>query len=383
MSLSVIDAHRNRVFVSSVMEGFGEYREAAKAGIESAGAEGVLIEDYPSLAISPRNACLDGVASCDAFVLIIGERGGYVAPSDKLVIEEELAQAETSALPVLVFLKECDRDERAENFATRVSEYASGYFRTTFTSPESLLQKVQDAVRSIVLPGGGAGMNFIDDCFTEMHSFRDDSSVRFALSSSRNEEVVDPVAIGSEALKNRLMEYAHRGDVGLFSYEVAKSSANRLNSLVILQDDERRIGITDSARLELFSDGTVLIDANVTNRVPSAQPISSQAFHEIVEEDIQNRLSAFFAFCRIYWDSEDRYMRHQQFGYNAALNNIGYRSIVGDRNPRSNFSMGFGEREPVVAFPTMRNCNRSGLALPAEHIAAILAMFKRQLTQER
>jgi hypothetical protein len=108
-----------------------------------------------------------------------------------------------------------------------------------------------------------------------------------------------------------------------------------------------------------------------------------QAYYEIVDEDIQGRLQAAFAFSSLFWEQTDPYMRHQQFQYNAALNNIGYRTIVSDRNPRSSFSVGFGEREPVVAFPDVRSCNRKGLAQPAGHINAILTMLRRQLARER
>ena len=80
---------RPRVFVSSVMEGFEEFRLAAKNGIIAAGSEPLLIEDFPALPISPRNACIDGVASCDIHIAIVGNRGGWVAPSGKLVVEEE------------------------------------------------------------------------------------------------------------------------------------------------------------------------------------------------------------------------------------------------------------------------------------------------------
>jgi len=44
---------KQRVFVSSVLEGFHDFREAARAGIIAAGGEPVLIEDYPSANISP------------------------------------------------------------------------------------------------------------------------------------------------------------------------------------------------------------------------------------------------------------------------------------------------------------------------------------------
>lgn len=64
-----------RVFVSSVAEGFEDYREAAREGIEAAGGEPVLVnEDFPSVPASPRNACLDAVTSSDIYLAIIGER---------------------------------------------------------------------------------------------------------------------------------------------------------------------------------------------------------------------------------------------------------------------------------------------------------------------
>jgi hypothetical protein len=59
---------RSRVFVSSVIEGFAEYRQAVRKGIEQASGEGILVnEDFPSQASSSRNTCLDAIDSCVSF----------------------------------------------------------------------------------------------------------------------------------------------------------------------------------------------------------------------------------------------------------------------------------------------------------------------------
>jgi hypothetical protein len=85
---------RPRVFVSSVVEDFQAYREADRAAIHAAGGEPILVnEDFSSMQTSSRNACLDAVASSDIFVLTIGARGGWRAPSGRLVVEEELEEA--------------------------------------------------------------------------------------------------------------------------------------------------------------------------------------------------------------------------------------------------------------------------------------------------
>jgi hypothetical protein len=97
---------RSRVFVSSVIEGFAEYRQAVRKGIEPASGEGIFVnEDFPSQASSPRNTCLDAIDSCDVFLLVLGARGGWKTPSGRLVVEEEYDHARARKLPVLVFLE--------------------------------------------------------------------------------------------------------------------------------------------------------------------------------------------------------------------------------------------------------------------------------------
>ena len=63
-----------RAFVSSLTTGYGTVRDAASRAIARAGCEPVRVEDSPAGAMSPRTACLDGVASCDSIALIFGAR---------------------------------------------------------------------------------------------------------------------------------------------------------------------------------------------------------------------------------------------------------------------------------------------------------------------
>lgn len=138
---------RPRVFVSSVVDGFEEYREAARRGVEAAGGEPVLVnEDFPAQPDSPRNACLDAVDSCDIYLAIIGDRGGWTAPSGRLVVEEEYDRARAHNLRSLVFLKDVDRDGDAEQLVHKMSDYITGRFRIQFDTPEELEAEVQRAL---------------------------------------------------------------------------------------------------------------------------------------------------------------------------------------------------------------------------------------------
>src|SRR6266498_5591256 len=141
---------RPRVFVSSVMDGFEEHRQAAKRGILSAGGEPVLVEDFPSLSVSSRNACLDGVASCDIYIAVLGSRGGWSAPSGKLVVEEEYEEALHRRMRILAFIHRCDRDKKGEHLVARVSDYVDGLFRSSYTDVAELESTVAMSLKPLI-----------------------------------------------------------------------------------------------------------------------------------------------------------------------------------------------------------------------------------------
>lgn len=65
-----------RVFVSSVMNGFEAFREAAFEAIRLLGHEVISAENFSSTIASSNVACLDGVRRADLVLLILGESYG-------------------------------------------------------------------------------------------------------------------------------------------------------------------------------------------------------------------------------------------------------------------------------------------------------------------
>lgn len=185
-----------RVFVSSVVEGFHEFRETARAGVIAAGGEPVLVnEDFPSLVDSSRNVCLDAVDSCDVLVSIIGERGGWTAPSGMLVIEEEYRRACQRRIPVLVFLRAGHRDADAERFARELSDYIDGAFRRTFTTAGELRDSIERALKPLLSASWRQRMNRhpIQDYLASPLRLPYATTLRLAIAPERDDEVVDPV----------------------------------------------------------------------------------------------------------------------------------------------------------------------------------------------
>ncbi|WP_419855299.1 DUF4062 domain-containing protein [Candidatus Poriferisodalis sp.] len=141
---------RWRVFVSSVARGeFREYRRAAKEAIEALGHEPVVMEiTEPSLVATPQEACLEAVADCDVFVLLLGRRYGDES-SGKSPTHQEWERARELGKPILVFKEEVDAsevEERQAKFIAEVSDFESGSFRTGFSTAREVLREVVRAL---------------------------------------------------------------------------------------------------------------------------------------------------------------------------------------------------------------------------------------------
>lgn len=204
-------AIKRRAFVSSVIEGFRDMREAARRGVIAGGLEPVLVEDFPSLHDSPRNACLDGVDSCDVFISIVGERGGSRTPAGKLVVEEELERAREKGLLVLVFLQDTPRDPEAKQFADRLSDYVGGYLRSTFRTATDLENEVKAATSKYgaKMEGGSIGSDAIIHDLRDPRMHGQDPSIRFALAPVRSEEIIELVRLEEQSFQEDVYRLAH------------------------------------------------------------------------------------------------------------------------------------------------------------------------------
>lgn len=373
-----------RIFVSSVVEDFEEYREAARRAIERAGGEPVLVnEDFPALATSPRKACLDAVDSCDLYLAIIGARGGWTTPSGILVVEEEYHRARTRKLPVLVFLQQIARDTHAQRLVDKLSDYLNGQFRLGFHTPAELQVEIERALRTVLPTLGRPPMDKskLMEAVSSPHEIPNETSLRFVVAPEREEEVVDPVKLGSEDFVNRIFEIGHSRAVRLFSYRRSKEYHIDRHSLVIEQAGERgRDDTVEAVRLELTESGQIAIDSNVTGRVRRGERHSLMDTMCIVQEDLEAVLRASFRFVASFLEEIDPYKRHQRSYYNVALRGVGFRTFVKVPKEQSSYCMNvFREDRPIVAFPEPRLIARADLTAPEGEITRIIILLSRNL----
>jgi hypothetical protein len=381
---------RPRVFVSSVIEGFADYRQAARNGIEQAGGEGVLVnEDFPSQASSSRNTCLDAIDSCDVFLLVLGARGGWKTPSGRLVVEEEFEHARALKLPVLVFLEDVPRDADGERLAKILSDYVDGNFRVKFSGTAELRDQIERSLRAIVDTRNNRAMDHdpIAARLLKPYRFSDQTSLRFAIAPERMEEVFDPLDLASPGFAERMLEIGHRSEVRLFGYLYAKEAPRQEQTWLVIEQplgnnwSEGRQGV----RLTISENGAVLIDTNATGRTKRSNSMDLADIMTASIESVEALLVASFRFTQALYDNKDPYKRHQRFYWNGVLSGMGNRSLV--RNPVSqehSYRVNMGNRdEAIPAFPSSRLIARADLAQPGKEIERAILYWERETTRDR
>ena len=142
-----------RVFVSSVMRGYEDRREAARQAILEIGMSPIMAEDLMAKSGAPREVVLvEGILNSDAMVGIYGNRYGWTgAQSGLSPTEEEYDRAREQWKPIYAFIDRIQRGEpepRQGQFLQKVQNWDTGVTRNEFHSLKELKNKIKQALTS-------------------------------------------------------------------------------------------------------------------------------------------------------------------------------------------------------------------------------------------
>jgi Domain of unknown function (DUF4062) len=253
------------------MTGYGDVRAAASHAIDGYGCEPVLAENFPAGTVSPRTACLDGVASCDGIVILLGDRYGEPTAAGISATEEEYLEAVRLKKHIFVFLEGGDREPRQQEFVSSVEDYVDGHWRKSFSSSEELAERVEQALREgrpMVAAGNaqGGSRERIGAAFAKRPD-RVEGIVwaQVAWTTPRDEEVVDPTSFMETRSQRDVLRLAHEGDTPLFDYSQAKDTRVEASRLRLTQGDPGDWrGGRDLVVVDLYENGTLSVSINVT-----------------------------------------------------------------------------------------------------------------------
>jgi hypothetical protein len=299
-----------RVFISSVMRGFGDERASARKAVETLRQIPIMADDFGATPTSPQQTCLEGVRKSDVYVGIFGRRYGDRVQSGLSPTEEEFREAERRGLAMLCFVFEGPLDADQQQFVDSIKSYEHGKMLAFYKTPEQLKDLVVQGLNDLgvaaaggILDAPAAKQRIEPKLPNERHYGRGDPELHLAIIPERQDDEYFSVRdLGDASLRERIEQLLLFGpQPRLFVREFGITTRDGEHFIQLAQSEDRHA--TDKA-LSLYGDGTILFSSSLRDTERRGTLSFIRAF--LVDEDlVRNRLTGFLAFAeQVYADAE-------------------------------------------------------------------------------
>lgn len=306
-----------KVFVSSVIRGQEEWRDAARSAIETLGLQAVMAEDFGASPNAPRTECLAAVRDADVMILILGSEYGQPLASGLSATHEEYREA-CESTPVLAFVhKGSVRTGDRARFVDEVREWESGHYTGSFTDAAELRDNVfralfefQGAVETMPLDADA-----LNDRAGELlpeHGFGGSAELVVAVAVGPARAVLTARQLGDAELHRYLLGEALTGTSAVLSTTSGTQQRVTPASIVFDQRDDRR-------QVELHTDGSITV---AQPAIRSGSPV--QALPALIEEDIADWIARVLEFGGSVLDHIDPANRTSRFAVRVRLTGAGH-----------------------------------------------------------
>jgi hypothetical protein len=278
-----------KVFISSVIRGYGAYRDAAEAGSRALGHDVIRAEDFGASPESPQAACLAGVRDADVVVLLLGEKYGYPQEAGLSATHEEYREARASR-PVIVFTEAgVAHDPQQAEVLLEVQRWEHGHYTEPFTDAGDLRDKVTRALHNYQLATEAAPLDegeLLERARSLAPAARNSGGANLSVivAGGPRRAVLRPAELESESLRRSLLAAALTGPDAVLSTAHGTQSVVRGDTLQLTQE-----GATGAVALD--ESGSVVVMQPAFDRELSRAGLSS-----IIEEDITDRITRALRF---------------------------------------------------------------------------------------
>ncbi len=263
---------RQRVFVSSVIDGFGGERAAARAAIESLRHEPIMAEHFGAKPYSAQMACLEGVRDSDVYVGVFGERYGYITKTGRSVTEEEFNEARHRGVSVLCFVKKGALESAQREFLDRFKSYEEGYHLAFFDTVEELQLQVVQALHDLVMQPGVSVVD-VNGAIEHLDGYRwgavdvrggSEAWLGAVLFPARQgEEYLSVQDLSGKRARDRFLQPALFGAHPMLDPRLGTVDREGESSLAFVQDEAHG---TECAGLEIQTDGSLVLQRKLGRR---------------------------------------------------------------------------------------------------------------------
>jgi hypothetical protein len=292
-----------KVFISSLISGFGPVRQACRGAVAALRHEPVMAEDFGARANSPQIACLQGLRGADLVVLILGESYGAAQPGSGLSATHEEYREARGRKPVLAFVQNgVTPDSQQAEFIQEVQGWESGLFRAGFQGSDDLRDALIRALHDYELAHAAGTVDpqaLLQRAIEllpsqERHSSRA-AAICISVAGGPQQQVLRPAEIESPGLADAMHREALFGTGRVFSGSLGVKSGMNGAALVLEQDGGGRIQLEEDGAIAL----RLLLDE------PEQRRRSHMSFPAIIEETVLTRITAGLGYASWLLDHVD------------------------------------------------------------------------------
>lgn len=357
-----------KVFISSAMSGYDEYRSAAASAARTLECVVMRAEDFGASPDTPQQACLAAAREADVTLVILGGRYGIRQASGLSPTHEEFREARDHGR-LLVFVEQgVTREPHQEDFVQEARQWASGVYTASFSTPDELRDAVTRDLHRMTLSQLSAASEPAEMAERARSRIKaqggySGSWLHFVVVGGPPLEVLPPSLATDVALQESLEQLALFGHTSIFD-RAAGARTISINSGLIVEQPDASATITD--------DGIVHV------RRPT--PRSSGTLPAIIEEDVTSALESCVAFTAAALDLIDPVRRLRDILTLTALEGsiLGWRTAAEHQASPNSMSMGLGTSDDVPVLvpdrPKVRpraDLSAGRSALVADHVARL------------
>lgn len=368
-----------KIFISSLIAGFGAQRQAAKAGVTTLRHEPVMAEDFGALPTSPQVACLQGLRQSDMVVLVLGDSYGAVQPGSGLSATHEEYREARQTKPVLAFVQQgVTPDPQQAAFIAEVQGWEGGLFRGGFDDSTDLQAGViralyDNAVATVV---GAVNPEDLAKRATglippESRTMVSAASLDVAIAVGPTQRILRPVEIEAPALADSMLQTALFGQNQIFDRALGNKVGLAGGALTIAQER--------GGSLRLDEQGSLLVQLPLDRTERSRGGMDMGGMMVLLEEVIQAKLSTAIGYAAAAIEHIDPTQRITDVAIAARISGAEYRAwrtqAQHAASPGSVTIGHVGNRERVPVFTVQR---RAALRLDRTRLVEDLLVPLRQ-----
>lgn len=306
-----------KVFISSVIGGFQQFRDAAKRGATALRHEVIRAEAFGAAPDSPQRVCLAGVREADVVILILGARYGEIQPGSGVSATHEEFREARERCDVLVFVQEgVTREPRQEDLLREVRDWASGHYTASFSTAEEIQDAVVAALHDLEMSRKDGDMR--DEALVERaralvpqeRGFAS-SALCLVLVGAPRQQVIRPVDIEKPDFSDRILQEAMFGGSAVFSTASGCDPRVEGDRLVLSQRD-----------------ASILVDQTGSVRIVQPARATSSDDHSyvpvLIEEEVREKVERGLRFASWLLDLIDPAARLSRVAPLASLTGAGY-----------------------------------------------------------